>query len=416
MQQRHNWGPLYEEEQFYVKEHDWYYTPNEYRVMFILQLKRLDIKNVHVAREMARFFYYKMVQDKTYVDPFYEDKTLLEGEDLEKAEQKEGFYEQLWKMFVPGMSPLDKAINALLLMKRKNNGGAVSPEAMTGRDLTEVFNGVPDRVMFENDTYNELMEQRGSIEDWTEQIDMLNAISVVGEFGKSFEIKKTVYDKRVTNSKIHRNKRIVEYGELVNSQLYQRMLPNYEAKLITKDLVVNMPIERQESKQKIIFIVDFSGSMSDENKQKWVLAILADRLSYVMKEECEMYFSFFLTQSELKNNYFKWHHLKNKKDALDFYKNFKTNPNGGDTEVGHIVEMIRAEIMDNHKLFNLNIDLSEEQPEILVINDGQDSVKTDKLTWKTNAITLFGENKELEKLCNKTGGKYVSITKMVGQK
>lgn len=39
----------------------------------------------------------------------------------------------------------------------------------------------------------------------------------------------------------------------------------------------------------------------------------------------------------------------------------------------------------------------------------QDSVKTDKLTWKTNAITIGKANPELEKLCVATKGKYVTL-------
>lgn len=69
--------------------------------------------------------------------------------------------------------------------------------------------------------------------------------------------------------------------------------------------------------------------MHDSNKQKWILAILADRLSFVMKEECEIFFSYFLTLNDLKKKVFPFTHLKNKKDALEFYKNFNTNPNGG---------------------------------------------------------------------------------------
>lgn len=64
--------------------------------------------------------------------------------------------------------------------------------------------------------------------------------------------------------------------------------------------------------------------------------------------------------------------------------------------------------MTNKKLFNLDIDLSHEKPEILIICDGNDSVKTN-VNWKTNAIALSQDNKELEMLCKDSGGKYVSI-------
>jgi hypothetical protein len=60
-------------------------------------------------------------------------------------------------------------------------------------------------------------------------------------------------------------------------------------------------------------------------------------------------------------------------------------------------------------LFNLDVDLSKEKPEILIINDGDDTVKTDRLTWKTNAITIGRKNSELENLCNQTDGKYILL-------
>ncbi len=115
--------------------------------------------------------------------------------------------------------------------------------------------------------------------------------------------------------------------------------------------------------------------MNEEYKQEWVLSILADRLSYCMKEECEIFFSFFLTLKDLQRNHFKFIHLKNKDQALNFFKTISIEPSGGDTEVGLIINQIKHEIENNKRLFNLNIDLSKEKPEILVINDGQDFYK-----------------------------------------
>lgn len=41
----------------------------------------------------------------------------------------------------------------------------------------------------------------------------------------------------------------------------------------------------------------------------------------------------------------------------------------------------------------------------------QDSVKTKSFTYKTNAISLYEHNEELEKLCVNNGGKYVSTVR-----
>ncbi len=399
----------------FVSEHEYYFTPTDYYVNYRIGLAKLDGKNLHIAKEMARFYYHKMIMNKEFVDEKFEDKTVLDEQTLAWVEGKEGFYETLWNKKVPGLSPLDKAINTLIIIKKnqKKAGNDKAPEDLNGDDMNEIFTGIPSEELFESTTMNELFENRKDINDFARRIDILQRVSMIEAFGKSFEIKKAVTEKRVQNSIEHKQKRMVEYGELPNVALHQRLLPSFNAKLITKDLVVNTPIESQESKQKIIVLLDVSGSMHEQRKQDWVLAILADRLSYCMKEECEIFFSYFLTVNDLLKGNFKFTHIHNRETALNFFKYINTSPSGGGTEVGPIIEEIRKEILDNHKLFNLNIDLSQEQPEILVINDGNDRIMTETLTWKTNAITLYEDNKDFEKLCKRTDGKYVHINSVM---
>lgn len=45
-----------------------------------------------------------------------------------------------------------------------------------------------------------------------------------------------------------------------------------------------------------------------------------------------------------------------------------------------------------------------------------DNIAASQLQWKTNAITLFRDNKDFKQLCKKVGGKYIHINKLVGQK
>ena len=104
-----------------------------------------------------------------------------------------------------------------------------------------------------------------------------------------------------------------------------------------------------------------------------------------------------------------FHHIHDTQSALEFWKNFQTRPNGGGTDIGTIINYVKAQI-SSRRLHNLNIDLSQEQPEILIVNDGKDDIHTDKFTYKTNALTLMQENDQLKDLCLKNGGKYVHIT------
>lgn len=388
----------------FVKEHDYYYTPSPYYVRSILKRLNISSNNSDIVREMSRFFYNRMIMDPNYIADKYlnPDETM----DQEEIEGKKDFYQSLWDMdFVPGNNPLEKALYVLHEYLNQNTGDSVmKPSKM---NMPRFRSELPDKDKYYDKNLNTLLKSR-KLKDH-KHAEILRKICLVDRFGSKFDVKKTVVEKRVSNSDIHKLKRIVEYGELPNAPLYQRAFPNFMTKMLSKDLHVNTPIKREESKQKIIMLVDFSGSMHEDYKQDWVLGILADRLKYCMKGECEIFFSFFLTKNDLINRNFEFIHIKDEKGALDFFQRLDIEPSGGDTEIGDVVEEIRKEIMENKRLFNLDVDLSNEKPEILIINDGQDSVKTDELTWKTNAITIGKQNSELEDLCKKTDGKYIVL-------
>lgn len=410
-------GGFYENpapKKLFTKEHDYYWTPNDYWVDHNLKLRNLNLNHRELVQELARFYYYKTVRDKNYVDDDFLEEKVESFPEEQRVElyEKHAFYNELWEPFIPGWTPLEKALNLLEYLEKNQD----PQEKKEGKKIHQINNlpkllkQLPDREQFENTTLNTLLDHGKDMKDFNTRIKRLKKISLVESFGSSFAISKTITEKRVNNSIKHKIKRMVEYSDLVNSPLYQRMLPNFNAKLATKDLIVNMPIESKESKQKIIMLVDFSGSMSSRYKQDWVLTILADRLQYCMREECEIFFSFFLTTHEVKDNYFKFHHIYDEKTALKFFKEFNTNPSGGDTELGLVIDEIRKEIKENHKLFNLNIDLSKEKPEILAINDGDDTIKVNNFTWKTNAITIGQVNNQLKDLCEKNNGKYICLT------
>jgi hypothetical protein len=389
------------EEDYYIREHEYYYTPGTYITRKVLENMDLSSGNTDTLRELARFFYHRMVWSEDYVE------TKFKGENA--IPEKEDFYKQLWELdYVPGYSPLEKGAYIIReMLKQQNNKDGV-PKLEDPVDFRKIKSDIPDKEIVESPELNKVLDTRLDMDKFTKKIDLMRKICLVESFGKSFEIKKTVSEKRVQNSDVFKLKRLVEYGELPNVLLHERLLPNFNAKMLTKDLVVNTPIRKEESKQKIIMLVDASGSMNEEYKQEWVLTILADRLRYCIKQECEIYFSYFLTKNDI-NKAFKFTHIYDEKTALELFKTYNMHPRGGDTEIGDVVDTIRTEILDNKKLFNLQIDLSIEQPEILIINDGNDDAKCEKLSWKTNAITIGQNNSQLKDLCEKTEGKYVRL-------
>ncbi len=313
---------------------------------------------------------------------------------------------------------MKKAVNVVYFLKKqkqeenKNNFQfEISPENEKDEDGDELIHVNVHKAIekipkdFDNPQVSKLLDKR-NIYDFDQKIELIEKISLVDKFGKQFSIKKSTQREYVHNSRKKYPMRINEFSDIAYSQLYQKILPGYDAKLLSKDLIIEKPVRYEEQKQKIIILVDFSGSMGETIKQNWVLAILANRLKYVMKEECEVFFSYFLTVEDM--SYFKWYHAYDENTALELFEKINTNPNGGDTEIGRVINKIDEVIKNEQNFFNLNIILKKEKPEILVINDGEDTVKT-FVEYKTNAITLYEYNKELKQLCEKTGGKYINI-------
>ena len=236
-------------------------------------------------------------------------------------------------------------------------------------------------------------------------MSILNKVSIIGQLGSQFKVEKEVEEKIVSNSDTYAKMMMRDYAQIAQVDLYQRLFPNFPVKLLMKDLVVSVPVDRKEQKQKIIIILDYSGRMCDSFKQDWVNAILIDRFRYVMQGEAEVFFSYFVSNPDDMH----FHHVHDRESVIKFWQMFSNDPNGGMTRVGDMVNRIASEVQ-NGKLMNLNIDLSEEKPEILVINDGQDSIHSEKFPYKVNAITLGEMNTQLQKLCVETHGKKVFVS------
>lgn len=400
-----SWGGGYDafedkDDDLYVKSSESYFTPKAADISRKLMGGTDTKDNRSLIKEMSRFFYHKMLEDKDYFDDKYKDETKLNENQQHALSLKKMFYEELWDKDVPGYSPLEKALMVFEQLRQKNG----DKKQYSQEELAEDAAGMRfDQEHFEDPVFNELLD--GNPFSKQRKMSILNKMFLIKNLGSEFKVEKEVEEKRVANSSIVAKKILRDYSELANVDLYQRLMPTFNLKLLTKELIVNVPIEKTEHKQKIIMLVDYSGSMNNTEKQEWVVALLVDRLRYVIKEEAEMYFSYFLYNEGHMN----FTHIYNRASALAFWSSFSTNPNGGGTDLGNTVNLIKNWI-ESGKLHNLNVDLREERPEILAINDGQDSVGTDGFIYKTNAISLIdSDNAQLRNLCLKNKGKYVYV-------
>lgn len=388
------------DDDLYVKDPVNYITPTAVEIKKKLRYVKKQ-ESIDMIKELARVCYFKMIEEPDYVTEEYKDFDNLSDELKSKYGVKKALFDSIYDQYIPGFTPLEQAIAIYLQLQSKNEDEEGERADDDEMDLNRGLDF--DRSMYTDPNINEQLELNELSRD--KKMEIMNHLSLVGQFGNEFKVEKEISEKIVANSDQYSKMIMRDYAQMHMMDLYQKMFPNFRTKFLTKDLTVNVPVDRKEQIQKIIIILDFSGSMHEQQKQIWVNAILIDRFKYVMRGEAEVFFSYFVHDASKLN----FQHIKNREDVINFWQTFSNEPNGGGTDVAAMVEWIANDI-PNRKLCNLDIDLSEEKPEILIINDGEDSIDTDKFPYKVNAVSLLEFNDDLRNLCLATGGKQIKVT------
>lgn len=389
-----SWGNEDNNDDLYVKDPVTYLTPTTSEIRKKVHAPKQT--SIDTIKELARVCYFKMIDEKDYVA-----EQFIDSEDGEHQMRKV-LYDSIFDQFIPGFTPLEQAISIYLKMKRGKEHS--EQEDDDDDDKLDMKKGLDfDRELYSDPHINEQLDLNELSKN--RKMEIMNHLSLVGQFGSEFKVEKEISEKIVANSDEYTTMIMRDYSQIHMMNLMQKVYPNFRSKFLTKDLVVNVPVDRKEQIQKIIIILDYSGSMDYDQKQIWVNAILIDRFKYVMKGEAEVFFSYFVNSTDDLH----FQHIKDREDVIKFWQTFSNDPNGGMTEVGDMVEHISNEIQSG-RLCNLGVNLSEEKPEILVINDGQDSIGTDKFPYKVNAVSLMSFSNELKDLCLNTGGKQIEVT------
>ena len=396
-----NYGDTDNNDDLFVKDAVNYLTPTAAEIRKKTHAPKQT--SIDTIKELARICYFKMIDEKEYIADKYTDYDSLSESEQGEYQQKKALYDSIFEQYIPGFSPLEQAISIYLKLKGQSN-----KEEKEERDEDQEID-LTKRLDFDRNIYsdpnineqldlNELSKER--------KMEIMNHLSLVGQFGSEFKVEKEISEKIVANSDQYSTMIMRDYSQIHMMNLMQKVYPNFRSKFLTKDLTVNVPVDRKEQIQKIIILLDYSGSMHEDEKQIWVNAILIDRFRYVMKGEAEVFFSYFVHDAED----LEFQHIKDREDVIKFWQTFSNEPNGGGTDIGGIVQYVADEVMHCGKLCNLQVNLSEERPEILIINDGQDSVGSDEFPYKVNAISLMSFSEELKDLCLATDGKQIEIT------
>jgi hypothetical protein len=385
----------------FVKDPINYITPTSKEIKKKLRYVKKQ-ESIDMIKELARICYFKMIEDTEYLADKFKDVDSLSDEDKAEYSKKKDLFDSIYNQYIPGFTPLEQAVAIYLQLQNKDedeNGNRRDDDDDPDMNKSLEF----DRSLYTDPNINEQLELNELSKD--KKMEIMNHLSLVGKFGNEFKVEKEISEKIVANSDQYSKMIMRDYAQMHMMDLYQKMFPNFRTKFLTKDLTVNVPVDRKEQIQKIIIILDFSGSMHEEQKQIWVNAILIDRFKYVMRGEAEVFFSYFVHDPEQLH----FQHITNKEEVIRFWQTFSNEPNGGGTEVADMVEYIAGEISTG-KLCNLRVNLSQEKPEILIINDGQDSIDTEAFPYKVNAVSLMEFNDELRDLCLATGGKQIKVT------
>ena len=399
------WGsyfsdPVENNNDLVVKDPENYTTPTKRDIQAKADIWRAG--GIDQVKELARVCYFKMIGEKSYFKDEYADFENLDDNTKEQLSNKKQLYDAIYDKFIPGFTPLDQAIAIYKQMSQESDRQNRDDSVESDQEMLKKARLDFDRQIYMDPDINEQLELNKHSKN--RKMSIMNNISIIGDLGSQFKVEKEVDEKIVSNSDIYAKKMMRDYAQIANIDLYQKLFPNFDVKLLTKDLVVNVPVDRKEQKQKIIILLDFSGSMGYPEKQDWVNAIFIDRFKYVMRGEAEVFFSYFVEAPDQMH----FQHIHDKETVMRFWQTFSNDPNGGGTRVGAMVNKVARDI-NNKKLHNLNIDLSEEKPEILIINDGEDHIDSDKFPYKVNAICLMNENDQLKKLCINTDGKKVHV-------
>lgn len=218
------------------------------------------------------------------------------------------------------------------------------------------------------------------------QLVVIKHLAILGSKGK-IKSRKT--------SPIQKIEQMTEMTQVSKlSNVSSMLMPTFGYKLASNQLTVKTP--KQSGKQLLVLAIDASSSMTQTGKQEWVKAIILNRLDAVAKGEAKLIICWF------ENSIYESHisYIETKQQAVEFAKTMRIHCGGGATNVAHVIEQITCRIDNN--LFKIE----GENPQIVVMNDGQDTVNPFLLKYTTNAFILGQDNEGFKSLIVSNGGHY----------
>lgn len=227
-----------------------------------------------------------------------------------------------------------------------------------------------------------------------EQRELLEKLALLGDRG-AIKARKSSATQTI--------KQMSEYSDIARiSNLTAMGMPTFGYKFATKQLTVRKP--KQSCKQLLVVLIDDSSSMNSTDKVRWVKALLLDRCNAVCKGKGELYLVPFEKSADF-NATIKLSTKEEVKTFLEekwkYFPDFRGNGTNIERSLKETCEAITAKQIGEYKLSGLD------NPQIVIMNDGQDEVNPEQTPeYTSNAFILGRDNKNMEKMISNSGGVY----------
>lgn len=232
------------------------------------------------------------------------------------------------------------------------------------------------------------------------KIEIVEKLSLVAHVGDKLSVKKETRKIESDNSKHLEDTPLSSLSEIAKIPAIRFVMPIFKYSLALGNEVVENHFSYIEKKQKIIMLIDRSASMMTVNKMMWVCAMLVDRMFYVKRGVAELQVSTFFDEKEPLNFFSMKDEGSTEKFSIeDIYPEF----------IGGMTNLQWA-INETYKIFENKIG-EKDQPELLIINDGEDQVGDVYGYKKINTISLGVKNPKLKSICEESGGVFLLVEK-----
>ena len=207
------------DDDLFVKDPVNYITPSAVDIKKKVRTHKQD--SIDLIKELARVCYFKMIDDKEYIAEKFIDYDNLSDKDKGTHDTKKALFDSIYDQFIPGFTPLEQAVVIYLKLKTSERSDSDNDDE---DDETDLKKGLDfDRDIYSDPNINEQLELNDLSKE--RKMEILNVLSLVGQFGTEFKVEKEISEKIVANSAEYSKMIMRSHDQLTMIDLYQRLLP-----------------------------------------------------------------------------------------------------------------------------------------------------------------------------------------------